>query len=77
MLLQLHEPGQTPLPHQEERVIVGIDLGTTHSLVALYKDTQAYVVVDKTPSVVAYDNHQFVVGEKALNLEGAVQSVKR
>ena len=32
-LLQISEPGQTPDPHQR-RIAVGIDLGTTHSLVA-------------------------------------------
>ncbi|MDE3016165.1 MAG: Fe-S protein assembly chaperone HscA [Pseudomonadota bacterium] len=33
-LLQIHEPGQTPLPHQDA-LAVGIDLGTTNSLVAV------------------------------------------
>ena len=32
-LLQISEPGQTPNPH-ERRIAIGIDLGTTHSLVA-------------------------------------------
>ena len=32
-LLQISEPGQTPDPHSR-RIAVGIDLGTTHSLVA-------------------------------------------
>ena len=32
-LLQISEPGQTPAPHQR-RIAIGIDLGTTHSLVA-------------------------------------------
>ena len=32
-LLQISEPGQSPNPHQR-RIAVGIDLGTTHSLVA-------------------------------------------
>ena len=33
VLLQISEPGQTPEPHQR-RVAIGIDLGTTNSLVA-------------------------------------------
>lgn len=77
MLLQLHEPGQTPLPHQENRCIVGIDLGTTHSLVAHYNNGKVTVLVDKTPSVVAYDGHTFHVGHEALNHTHAVHSVKR
>ena len=32
-LMQISEPGQSPNPHQR-RLAVGIDLGTTHSLVA-------------------------------------------
>ena len=30
-LLTIEEPGQTPNPHEEEEIAVGIDLGTTNS----------------------------------------------
>ena len=36
-LLQISEPGQSPNPH-ERRIAVGIDLGTTHSLVAAVRN---------------------------------------
>src|ERR1035437_7195683 len=57
-LLQISEPGQTPNPH-ERRIPVGIDLGTTHSLVASVRhgvaeclpDAQGQVIL---PSVVRY-----------------------
>jgi molecular chaperone HscA len=57
-LLQISEPGQAPDPHQR-RVAVGIDLGTTHSLVAAVRhgvaeclqDAQGRVIL---PSVVRY-----------------------
>jgi len=57
-LLQISEPGQSPDPHQR-RVAVGIDLGTTHSLVASVRhgipeclpDEQGRVIL---PSVVRY-----------------------
>src|SRR5450830_1511608 len=57
-LLQISEPGQTPNPHQR-RIAVGIDLGTTHSLVASVRhglaeclpDAQGRVIL---PSVVRY-----------------------
>jgi molecular chaperone HscA len=57
-LLQISEPGQTPDPHQR-RTAVGIDLGTTHSLVAAVRsgvaeclpDAQGRVIL---PSVVRY-----------------------
>ena len=40
-LLQISEPGQSPDPHQR-RIAVGIDLGTTHSLVAAVRINEAY-----------------------------------
>ncbi len=57
-LLQISEPGQSPDPHQR-RLVVGIDLGTTHSLVAAVRhgvpeclpDDQGRVIL---PSVVRY-----------------------
>ena len=57
-LLQLSEPGQSPAPHQS-RLAIGIDLGTTHSLVAALRhgmpeclpDAQGRVLF---PSVVRY-----------------------
>ena len=36
-LLQISEPGHAPDPHQR-RIAVGIDLGTTHSLVAAVRN---------------------------------------
>jgi molecular chaperone HscA len=59
-LLQIHEPGATPLPHAAERALaVGIDLGTTNSVVAVSRKGQPEVLRDEkgsglVPSVVAY-----------------------
>ena len=57
-LLQLSEPGQTPDPHSR-RIAVGIDLGTTHSLVAAVRHGVAECLPDGKgrnilPSVVRY-----------------------
>ncbi len=57
-LLQISEPGQTPNPH-ERRIAVGIDLGTTHSLVAAVRSGVAECLPDDQgrvilPSVVRY-----------------------
>ena len=57
-LLQISEPGQSPDPHAR-RIAVGIDLGTTHSLVAAVRhgvpeclpDGQGRVIL---PSIVRY-----------------------
>ena len=57
-LLQISEPGQSPDPHQR-RIAVGIDLGTTHSLVASVRHGAAECLPDGQgrvilPSVVRY-----------------------
>src|SRR5512137_2701859 len=57
-LLQISEPGQAPDPHQR-RVAVGIELGTTHSLVAAVRHGVAECLPDAQgrvllPSVVRY-----------------------
>jgi molecular chaperone HscA len=57
-LLQISEPGQSPDPHQR-RIAVGIDLGTTHSLVAAMRHGVAECLPDAQgrlllPSVVRY-----------------------
>jgi molecular chaperone HscA len=57
-LLQISEPGGAPDPHQR-RIAVGIDLGTTHSLVAAVRNGVAECLPDDAgrvilPSVVRY-----------------------
>jgi len=57
-LLQISEPGQSPAPH-EQRLAVGIDLGTTNSLVATVRSGSAAVLPDALgrpllPSIVRY-----------------------
>ena len=70
-LLQLSEPGQTPDPHQR-RVAIGIDLGTTHSLVASVRNGTSECLPDEQgrvllPSVVRYlDGSRTQIGFAAL-----------
>jgi molecular chaperone HscA len=44
-LLQISEPGMSPAPHQR-RLAVGIDLGTTNSLVAAVRNSIPEVLPD-------------------------------
>jgi molecular chaperone HscA len=73
-LLQISEPGQSPVPHQR-RVAVGIDLGTTHSLVAAVRHSVAEVLPDEQgksllPSAVYYAAPDEVsVGSAALGFQ--------
>jgi molecular chaperone HscA len=88
-LLEIHEPGETPLPHAGEgSLAVGIDLGTTNSVVAIAREGKPAALHDETgkamvPSVVGYPSSGGVlVGEAARLLvahepRNVVASVKR
>ena len=86
-LLQISEPGQSPNPH-ERRVAVGIDLGTTHSLVAAMRNGVAECLPDEQgrvilPSVVRYlpENRRQIgfdaLAAAAQDPQNTIASVKR
>ena len=86
-LLQIAEPNMSAAPHQH-RLAVGIDLGTTNSLVASVKSGSAVCLADEDgntslPSVVRYlGNGETVVGKEALaaqktDPQNTVSSAKR
>jgi molecular chaperone HscA len=85
-LLQIAEPGQSAAPHQH-RLAVGIDLGTTNSLVAAVRSAQALTLPDEQgrhslPSVVHYANTRVLVGyeaqeQSALDPQNTIISIKR
>ncbi len=86
-LLSIAEPGQSQAPHQH-RLAVGIDLGTTNSLIAAVRDGSPVVLRDEDglrllPSVVRYlDGGRVEVGVAAREAQAAdpfntIASVKR
>lgn len=86
-LLQISEPGQSAAPHQH-RLAVGIDLGTTNSLVATVRSGMSVVLNDEDgrallPSVVRfYPDGSVAVGHAALtgltqDPQNTIVSVKR
>lgn len=86
-LLQISEPGQSPAPHQH-RLAVGIDLGTTNSLVATVRSGMALVLNDAEghgllPSIVRYRaDKPPIVGyaaqaEQSRDPKNTILSVKR
>ncbi|HJV07696.1 MAG TPA: Fe-S protein assembly chaperone HscA [Chromobacteriaceae bacterium] len=86
-LLQIAEPGLSAAPHQH-RLAIGIDLGTTNSLVATVRSGSATVLADTDgrsllPSVVRYtEDGQTVVGheaqkEQSRDPHNTIVSVKR
>ena len=86
-LMQISEPGQSPEPHQR-KLAVGIDLGTTNSLVAAFRNGSLQTLVDQRgesllPSVVHYaSDGQVLVGAAAQSFSAkdpsnTLASVKR
>lgn len=85
-LLHIAEPGQTAAPHQQKWA-VGIDLGTTNSLVAVVRSGAAEALPDEDgdvilPSVVRYLPDETWVGKQAKagavdDPTNTIQSVKR
>ncbi|WP_443090788.1 Fe-S protein assembly chaperone HscA [Basfia succiniciproducens] len=86
-LLQIAEPGLMAAPHQH-KLAVGIDLGTTNSLVATVRSAHTEILLDEkdrplVPSIVHFgDNNEITVGYEAGELasidpQNTVISVKR
>ena len=85
-LLQIAEPGQSTTPHQH-RLAVGIDLGTTNSLVATVRSGDVDTLPDADgnhllPSIVHYAESDVLVGAKAQQFSvsdplNTIVSVKR
>jgi molecular chaperone HscA len=86
-LLQISEPGMSAAPHQH-KLAIGIDLGTTNSLVATVRSGMSTVLQDENghallPSVVRYlPNSEVVVGHEAQSQQSSdpvntIASVKR
>ncbi|WP_295522813.1 Fe-S protein assembly chaperone HscA [Limnohabitans sp. Rim8] len=72
-LLQISEPGQSPDPHQR-RIAVGIDLGTTHSLVASVRSGVAECLPDDDGRVILPSVVRFMPGQGRQIGFDAVQS---
>ena len=75
-LLQISEPGGAPDPHQR-RIAVGIDLGTTHSLVAAVRNGVSECLADEggrviLPSAVRYLEH----GRRQIGVEALAEAAR-
>ena len=79
MLMQIAEPGQSKVKEACKPRVVGIDLGTTNSLVAHVEDGGPKCIGEDplVPSVVWYGEASVLVGRAAEGRPGAVASVKR
>ncbi|WAB97262.1 MULTISPECIES: Fe-S protein assembly chaperone HscA [Pseudomonas] len=66
-LLQIAEPGQTPQPHQR-RLAVGIDLGTTNSLVAAVRSGRSEPLPDAQGNVILPSAVRYLAGHNEVGL---------
>ena len=71
VLLQIAEPGAGPEPDTQRKVAVGIDLGTTNSLIAHFDGDSLQVLPDGSgspslPSVVYFGAHDVRIGQEAM-----------
>jgi molecular chaperone HscA len=80
-LFDIQEPGeQNDYPVGKS---IGIDLGTTNSLVAYSLEHKPYVIKAPNnnqvilPSIVAVEDRKIIIGSEALSFEGSVSSFKR
>jgi len=89
-LLQIQEPGQNEQNQGSNDIIIGIDFGTTNSLVAIVEDGKAKTLADENgydivPSVVYYDTEGNVVNRSTKHTEtssaqaarSTISSIKR
>lgn len=70
-LLQISEPGLSPDPHQR-RIGIGIDLGTTHSLVAAMRDSLPQCLPDAQGRVILPSAVYYATGDAAE--QGAIRT---
>ncbi len=85
-LLQISEPGKSTMPHEHKRVI-GIDLGTTNSLIASVVSGSASIIPQEDgknllPSIVHYAKDLILIGNEAKKYEvkdvsNTIVSIKR
>ncbi len=81
-LLQIQEPGQSEDNWRSDEVIVGIDLGTTNSLIAIVENEKVKIFCDENgvdiqPSVVAYDERGNAVPKNSAKKKTLISSIKR
>ncbi len=80
MFIQLLDPKKKQ--PSENKTTIGIDLGTTHCVIAVADNDAVRVLTPPTghrliPSVVSYDTDEILVGHDAAQSEKAIRSIKR
>lgn len=81
MLLQIEEPNASTKQNMHQSQAIGIDLGTTHTVVSyVHNNTVETVVINGSylmPSVVGCNAKGLMAGKSAQECEGCIYSIKR
>jgi len=81
--MQLVEINEPNVPTKSDReIVVGIDFGTTNSLIAFAINNEVKILPDHLgreliPSTIAYINNQLVIGDLAITGDYLIYSIKR
>ncbi len=78
-IVGISEPGEEDVGNE---LVVGIDFGTTNSLIAISQDYKAQIIkmengTELVPSIIGFDSDKIVVGSYAINCNNKVRSIKR
>ncbi|MEM6338858.1 MAG: Hsp70 family protein [Pseudomonadota bacterium] len=78
-IVGISEPGEAD---EGDELVVGIDFGTTNSLIAISQDYKAKIIkmedgAQLVPSIIGFDSGEVIVGKEANNCNDKVRSIKR
>lgn len=78
-IIGISEPGTR---ETENEIVVGIDFGTTNSLIAISKNYQAQIIKmqdssELVPSIIGFDSDKVIIGAEAAACKHHIRSIKR
>lgn len=78
-IVGISEPGEAD---EGDELVVGIDFGTTNSLIAISQDYKAKIIkmengAELVPSIIGFDSDKIMVGAEAIDCNDKVRSIKR
>lgn len=78
-IVGISEPGEAD---EGDELVVGIDFGTTNSLIAISQNYKAQIIkmengAELVPSIIGFDSDKIIVGTEAIHCNSKVRSIKR
>ena len=78
-IVGISEPGESS---EKDELVVGIDFGTTNSLIAISKGYNAQIIkmqdgIEIVPSIIGIDADDIIVGQRASKCDNHIRSIKR